>query len=574
MVVVVIAAAAAALALPGCDGDDAASAPARAPHSAQMGERGYDSTANARDGGGLGRRMLTPPRGEVRAVPPHAIHDRGIGPYMLDESLRSVLSTLPSGPRVTLLQLDSVVEYSLVRAESGGLMVGAEPLGTVAFIAVLDADIARTESRMGIGARPDELAKELGPPLRAPGLAMSPRLLGFGKLPNARFLLDDSGERVTAVMVRRELGLEQLSPQSGPPPAGAKARRRGKRAWRGGGPGGRGKNRRGKAATTTNNDGPCQDHGAREKRLRQRVDTVRMAAGVKEAAAASVVAACFSGVEIEAVVVAGGQIVVVAGEGDRLRRLGQHRALGLRYAAAMDLDGDGGSEIALVRQGIATSSNPDSTTDSTPASTLPEELTVTLDLLRVEQGRLVLISSDPLYRISESSADWIGAELVDIELLVELRAAGDGVQATGMYIHYGSDGVPDTLAPLLPATVPLRSRGPSPAPAAAGTSAKSGKGGTSGAGAKSEAKPAAKAQGASADRGREHGDSNSSSADVNAPDRDNDDNDTGADPANNKDNNAGGDKDTAAPQDNADAARASTDESADEANEASEAEDD
>jgi hypothetical protein len=409
------------------------------------------------------RRFFQPPPGEVRAVPPHAIHADGVGPYMLGTSLRDVLGMLSRGPRVTLVQIDGVVDYSLVRAESGALIIGVEPLGAVAFVSVLDDEIARTESGIGVGTTSAELSQALGPALTAPDLAMSPGMAAFASLPNVRFLLDQPGGQVAAVVVRRArvagrgmahavvpevvpvvvpavvpTGVPGVLPAGVPAPGSAAAPEAAPQAVPGQLDGAQDAGVRGADPAVT-----CLQGGE----LAGRVEEIARAAEVLRAEAESSLRfGCFSAGAAEALVHAGDRVVVVGStpgaEAGPLRRLAVHSALGVAFAAPLDVDGDGRSEVAVVKE-----AKTEGETES--------ERRVEVELLRLEGARFAPVAAGAVYRLSERSAAWVGASLGGIELLVELRAFAGDVLVSGLYAHRGPDGL-DTVAPLLPAVIEVR----------------------------------------------------------------------------------------------------------------------
>lgn len=373
---------------------------------------------------GRARRLLQPPEGEVRAVPPHAIHVQGVGPYVLGTSLRSILGLLPRGPRVVLMQIDGLVDYSLVRAEGDTLLIGVEPPTGVTFLSVLDDATARTGAGVGVGTAVADLGAALGAVLAAPDRAMDPRLLAFARLPNARFLLDEAGGHVVAVVVRQDDGVPQGSER--------RRNRGGDAPGRGGAP----------------DAWPCLLEGSERPTRPTREDIVRAAALASEPAAAAgpavaVDQACFAAPSGDAlmsgaVVSGAGQVAVVVGEAGKLRRLAVQPAPGLVYAAPLDVDGDGRGEIAVVSQRVTA-----------------EERTVSLEILRLEAGRLHRLVSQDVYRVSATNAAWVGARLDALELVVELRAEAEAVQVTGLYVHRG-DTRPQTVVPLVRVEVPVR----------------------------------------------------------------------------------------------------------------------
>jgi hypothetical protein len=106
-------------------------------------------------------RRTPPPTGVVRALPPHAIRSDGVGPYQLGQSVAVQLAELPSGPRLTLLDIPGVVHSNVMRAESGSILVGGGPTGLTEFVAVVAAEVARTESGLAVGAALPLVQKEM-----------------------------------------------------------------------------------------------------------------------------------------------------------------------------------------------------------------------------------------------------------------------------------------------------------------------------------------------------------------------------------------------------------------------------
>lgn len=157
-----------------------------------------DTSASTRfDAGPPPRRVIGAPPRQVRALPPYAISVDGVGPYRLGVPLTQVLSALPSGPRMTLLQIPGMLDYSVVRDE--GLLVGGERQGAASFIAVVAPEIARTEAGLGVGASQDAVVRDLGPALAAPAVAADPALWRGARLPGATFLVEAG--RVSGVLI-------------------------------------------------------------------------------------------------------------------------------------------------------------------------------------------------------------------------------------------------------------------------------------------------------------------------------------------------------------------------------------
>jgi hypothetical protein len=152
------------------------------------------------------RRVIEPPSGRVRPLPPHAIRADGVGPYRLGAALTELLDQLPSGPRIETIDIPRVVHQSVLRAEDGTIIVGGEPLGKATFVAVVGGEVARTESGIHVGSTRDEIVRALGAPLEDPERPRDPRLLVPSGLRNARILLDDDRERAVALVITGDDG--------------------------------------------------------------------------------------------------------------------------------------------------------------------------------------------------------------------------------------------------------------------------------------------------------------------------------------------------------------------------------
>lgn len=150
------------------------------------------------------RRVIEPPAGIVRPLPPHAIRAEGIGPYRLGERLSDLLHQLPSGPRIIVYEIPGLVHRSVIRAEDSMVLIGGEPGGIATTVSVVGPEVARTESGIHVGSTRDEVLRALGPQVREPERAVDPRVLITEAIPSARFVL--AGDRVVAIVATAESG--------------------------------------------------------------------------------------------------------------------------------------------------------------------------------------------------------------------------------------------------------------------------------------------------------------------------------------------------------------------------------
>lgn len=349
---------AAALAAPACSSRDSSPQPSR-----------YD-------GGPPPRRVIGAPPRHVRALPPHAIGVEGVGPYKLGVSMSQILSTLPSGPRMALLQIPGVLDYTVVRDE--GLLIGGERQGPATFIAIVRQSIARTEAGISVGSPLEAVEQSLGPTLVAPSVVRDPALWVGAKLPNARFVIGDG--RVIGVMLT-----------GGSATAAA-------------------------IAAQTPADADAGVPTARCDRSASSRDFAGAATGV------TFTAACLGGADGVGVA---GELVVVAAKsaGDaRARRVAATEVRGLRWAAPIEID-RGRDEI------VAIAENQDG-----------DARKFTVVALRLEGGKLVRVAESDVYRLDEQRAAWIGATLDELALHLVVRLDGDELVAGGVLVHEGRNG--------------------------------------------------------------------------------------------------------------------------------------
>ena len=368
------------------------------------------------------RRVFQPPPGEVRAVPPHAIRAEGVGPYLLGDSLKDILGLLPHGPRVELIEIDRVVDYSLVRTEADTILIGVQRPG-VTFVSVLDKEIARTNNGVGVGFKTNELRAAMGAEMDGSQLR-DPHILRFASLANARFVVDR--DRVVAVVVEQEdrrfdqsAGDDDEAEEDGEPEEPEPS------------------------APTAE---PCPIAG--------------LAAGAVEIVAAAqmdgrnsseahVTYGCLSPNLAAALVVAGPNMALVAGEPGKFRRLMTQRVDNLAFAGFLDVDGDGKHEVALV-------------TDDVDA----KHYRVKVEVQRIENGRFIRLAALDAYEVSAASAAWIGAGLDQIDFLLELSARADTVRIGGLYVHRGKRR-PLNVAPLTGKKLVVRRKRATPSATAA-----------------------------------------------------------------------------------------------------------
>lgn len=359
---------------------------------------GKDAAPRRVDGGAPPpRRVIEPPRRDVRALPPHAIAAGGVGPYKLRTPLAEIMKSLPSGPRMALLQIPGVVDYGAARDD--GLLIGGERQGDVSFIAVLREGIARTAGGIGVGAASAALEASLGPALERPNVARDPDLWIGAQLPGARFVL--VGDRVLGVV---------LSPP-GAPPAGRSA----------------------------------ADPGVvRDDAVPAASSSTCARAPVTSESFAGLVpgnppfrAGCFG--SADGVAVNGNLIILAAratAEG-RPRRIATVEVRGLRWAAPVRVDGERDEVIAVGEHRS------------------PTARSYSVVAIRVDGTRVTKVAEAEVYRLDDQSAAWMGASLDDLALRIEVVSNGDTLTVGGLLVH-APPGQARTLAPLLEVTVRRR----------------------------------------------------------------------------------------------------------------------
>ena len=294
------------------------------------------------------RRVIEPPTGSVvRALPPFAIQKDGVGPYKLGEPLERVLEDLPSGPHIALFDIPGVVHRTLIRTEDDTVLIGGEPTSVASLVAVIGADVARTESGVHVGTTKDELLKLLGPVADAPDRARDPRMIVPAAQRNLRAIME--GDRAAALVLVADPG----TPAAVPPACA-------------------------RPAAVERSFGACLDKG-------------------------------------ELVEVDGDDVGLRVPDSDK--PIATVRISGLVFAAALENLVDGRDELVAV-----------SRTDDAQVRSW------TLHVYRLlEGGRLVkAIEPVPLYQLSSSNARWIGSDLHDLDLYLELISRPDVIEVGGL----------------------------------------------------------------------------------------------------------------------------------------------
>ncbi len=293
------------------------------------------------------KRVIEPPTGKVRPLPPHAIRADGVGPFALGASLQDLVAQLPA-PRIETFDVPNVgVHSSILRAEDGAIVIGGEPMGKARFIAVVGGDIARTESGLHVGSTRYELVRALGAPVDRVDRARDPRVIVPSGLRNSRVLLED--DKVAAIVV--------IAEERAPEPA---------------------------------SDGCARPPGDDKK-----------------------FGACMT--PAGELVERDGDELVFFHASDPDKPIGHASVPGLVFAAPLRT-ADGRDEVVAIARSEDT-----------------QQRTWSLVAYRLEGGKLVRsIDVTPVYTLTAASARWIGAELRDLDLYLELASHPDSIEVGGL----------------------------------------------------------------------------------------------------------------------------------------------
>jgi hypothetical protein len=316
------------------------------------------------------RRVIEPPSGTVRPMPPHAIRSDGVGPYKLGDRLSSLLAQLASGPRMTRLEIPGLLHLNVIGAEDDLVLIGGESSASIAstdasFLAVVGgAEVARTEKGdVHVGSSRAELERELGPFVVELDRARDPRVVVPNELRNARVIVER--DRVSAIVVIDE------------PPRAAAAP-------------------------------PVTDGSAAEPVCERPASTER-----------AVGACLLAGTRGELVERERDKLIIRSiptdtGEG-KSRVVETLPVPNLQFVAIVRHGNERDELVAITR------------TDD------PQERIWSLVAYRFEAKQIVrTVDPEPLYKVSAAQTRWIGAELQDVDLFLEVTSRPDGIEVGGL----------------------------------------------------------------------------------------------------------------------------------------------
>jgi hypothetical protein len=320
------------------------------------------------------RRVIEPSTDRVGPLPPYAIRADGVGPYKIGEKLSVLLERLASGPRIALFEIPGVVHRNVIRAEDDSILIGGEQASTASFVAVVGAEVARTESGIHVGSTRDELIAALGPPVDDPEQARDPRLVVPSSVPNLHAVF--AADRIAAIVVA----------------TGAAAPRR-----------------------VTD----CQ----------------------RPAATETAIGACLT--QTGELIERGTDDITVRGADGEHALAPPLRVPGLVFAAPLRSAAEARDELAVITR-----------TDE------PASRTWWLALYRFDGVRLMrTVEASPLYQLSSTNARWIGADLHDVDLYLELTSRPDSIEVGGLLTTLSSSRTTTKIRDVVvisPASVPRR----------------------------------------------------------------------------------------------------------------------
>ncbi|MBS1121261.1 MAG: hypothetical protein H6Q90_3489 [Deltaproteobacteria bacterium] len=76
----------------------------------------------------------------------------------------------------------------------------------------------------------------------------------------------------------------------------------------------------------------------------------------------------------------------------------------------------------------------------------PQQRTWALIVYRLDAGKLVrVVDSTPLYQLSSAQTRWIGADLREVDLYLELASRSDGIEVGGLLTTHTGDKIRDVV---------------------------------------------------------------------------------------------------------------------------------
>jgi len=163
-----------------------------------------------------------------------------------------------------------------------------------------------------------------------------------------------------------------------------------------------------------------------------------------------IIGACLTGAG-EQIRVGDDELAVLGKDAEKV--VASARVAGLVFAAPMRNPVDGRDELVVVTRG-----------DDGQARTW------VVTVYRLVDGKLKWGEPKPAYQITSANARWIGAELDQVDLLLELTSKADAIEVGGLLTTRIADKIRDIVV-ISPVTVARRlAKGPAPEPADAGLS--------------------------------------------------------------------------------------------------------
>lgn len=403
--------------------------------------RDQDRRAVVTEDASFGRRVFKAPTGEVRALPPHNIHRNGVGPYELNASFQKTLAVLPNGPRVELFQAEGLFDYRLMRADNDSLVLGVGRHNRLDFISVLDPDIARTESGIGVGAGLDELIGALGAVQSTKDGGRDSRIVIFSSLPDTRFIVEK--KKVVAAVVMPPSSSDSSFQEKSPEERAAEDKKKT--------PGPEPKQPGAQLVPVSTVPSPVSRCRADE--LHERRTELLAVANVKSKRAAMVTGCLLSDP---------GEAVIRTGE--TLKLVTVDDAAGPKVWGEVEVPGLSFAAIVATASG-----RPDLYTVAQRQDLEVREVEITR--YKLSPGRITPTWSRTAFQLKATSASWIGARIQAADFLVEIGGSDGALIVGGLYVQREGDAL-RMVVPVEPVEIPVgpanlrREEAPAPSNAA------------------------------------------------------------------------------------------------------------